>query len=80
MYIHLKPPIGRFPSFSFSSFLTKRQELLGYVKYPLIIIGVAKIPDKKVFSKVYIYIHTFILLRMLKIVIKPPSEMVNSDS
>ena len=32
------PPIGSFPSFIFSSITTKRRELLGYVKYPLIII------------------------------------------
>ena len=35
----------------------KRRELLGYVKYPILIIGGANIPDNKVFLNVYVHMY-----------------------
>ena len=49
-----------FLSFIYFLILTKQRVLLlGYVKYPIIIIGIAKIPDNKVFLNVYMYNVTY---------------------
>ena len=39
----------------FFSFLTKRREFLGYVKYPITVIGVVEIPDNNVFLNIKRY-------------------------